>query len=218
MRPAKEVGGDFYDFFLTDHDHLGIVIADVSGKGMPAALFMMMAKTYIKDHMMDGDLPDRALTLANNQLREVNDAGMFVTVWALLVDLRDGHAVFTNAGHNPPLLKRSDQADWEYLKSRPNMVLGSRDGLTYRLNDLQLDEGDVILLYTDGVTEAIDEDRAFYGDDRLQNTLDEGDMDSPTALIPLVQESIDAFKGKADQYDDITMLSLRINRLYGLDG
>lgn len=183
MRPAKEVGGDFYDFFLVDHDHLGIVIADVSGKGMPAALFMMMAKTYIKDHMMNGDLPDQALTLANNQLREVNDAGMFVTVWALLVDLRDGHAVFTNAGHNPPLLKRCGQADWEYLKSRPNMVLGSRDGLTYRLNDLQLDEGD---------------------------------MDSPTALIPLIQESIDAFKGKADQYDDITMLSLRINRLDGL--
>lgn len=213
MTPAREVGGDFYDFFLVDKNHLGVVIADVSGKGMPAALFMMSAKSYIKDHMVDGEPPARALSMANDQLCEGNEAEMFVTAWAMLIDLTSGNVQFANAGHNPPLLKEHGQEEWRFVKSRPNMVLGDTAGLKYRTNDLRFHEGDVIFLYTDGVTEAMSQTDELYGDDRLKRALDDAASNNPTILLSLVRESLGVFTAGAEQSDDITMLCLRVNIL-----
>ena len=207
MTPAKEVGGDFYDFFLVDDDHLAVVIADVSGKGVPAALFMVIAKTLIKNHAQNQEAPGTVFTQTNEQLCEGNDAGLFVTGWMGVLEISTGKFVYVNAGHNPPLLKRAG-GTFEWLKSRPGFVLAGMEGVRYRENTLQLEPGDRLYLYTDGVTEATNSHEELFGDERLQNALNEY-MDLPVEqFLPKIKECIDAFVGDADQFDDITMLAL----------
>ena len=192
MNPAKEVGGDFYDFFLVDDDHLAVVIADVSGKGVPAALFMVIAKTLIKNHAQNQEAPGTVFTQTNEQLCEGNDAGLFVTGWMGVLEISTGKFVYVNAGHNPPLLKRAG-GTFEWLKSRPGFVLAGMEGVRYRENTLQLEPGDRLYLYTDGVTEATNSHEELFGDERLQNALNEY-MDLPVEqFLPKIKECIDAF-------------------------
>ena len=211
MDPAKEVGGDFYDFFLVDEDHLAVVIADVSGKGVPAALFMVIAKTLIKNHAQNKDTPGAVFTQTNEQLCEGNDAGLFVTAWMAILEISTGKFTYVNAGHNPPLLKHAD-GKFEWLKSRPGFVLAGMEGVRYRENVMELSPGDVLYLYTDGVTEATNGAQELFGEQRLQKALNEA-ADLPVhALLPRIKERIDSFVGEAEQFDDITMLGLKYQK------
>ena len=208
MNPAKEVGGDFYDFFLVDDDHLAVVIADVSGKGVPAALFMVIAKTLIKNHAQNRETPGEVFTQTNAQLCEGNDAGLFVTAWMGVLEISTGKFVYVNAGHNPPLLKRAD-GQYEWLKSRPGFVLAGMEGIRYRENTLELMPGDTLYLYTDGVTEATSSAQELYGEERLQAALNEASELPVSQLLPRIKNCIDTFVGDAEQFDDITMLGLQ---------
>lgn len=207
MDPAKEVGGDFYDFFLVDDDHLAVVVADVSGKGVPAALFMVIAKTLIKNHAQNRETPAEVFTHTNAQLCEGNDAGLFVTAWMAVLEISTGKLTYVNAGHNPPLLRRAG-GSYEWLRSRPGFVLAGMEGMRYRENEMELNPGDRLFLYTDGVTEATDANKELYGDDRLQAALDRQGNVPVRQLLTGIKESIDAFVGDAEQFDDITMLGL----------
>ena len=208
MQPAKEVGGDFYDFFLTDDDHLCFIIADVSGKGVPAALFMVIAKTLIKNHAQSGESPAEIFTAVNDQLCENNKEGMFVTAWLGILELSTGKLSYVNAGHNPPLLKTKD-GGYQYFKCRPGFVLAGMEGMVYKQYEGQLEAGDVLYLYTDGVTEATDLSENLYGEERLEKILNADLNLLPEQLISAVRQNISQFIGEADQSDDITMLALR---------
>jgi len=207
MNPAKEVGGDFYDFFLVDDDHLAVVIADVSGKGVPAALFMVIAKTLIKNHAQNRDAPGSVFTNTNSQLCEGNDAGLFVTSWMAVLQISTGEMSYVNAGHNPPLLKRKD-GRYEWLKSRPGFVLAGMESVRYRESSIRLEDGDRLFLYTDGVTEATNAQQELFGEERLQDALNNQGDSSIRELLISVKEQIDGFVGEAEQFDDITMLGI----------
>ena len=190
-----------------DDDHLAVVIADVSGKGVPAALFMVIAKTLIKNHAQNRETPGSVFTQTNEQLCEGNDAGLFVTAWMGVLEISTGKFVYVNAGHNPPLLKRAG-GQFEWLRSRPGFVLAGMEGVRYRENTLQLEPGDTLYLYTDGVTEATDAGQQLFGEERLQAALNE-EPDLPVhQLLPKIKGCIDTFVGEAEQFDDITMLGL----------
>lgn len=205
--PAKEVGGDFYDFFLVDDDHLAVVVADVSGKGIPAALFMVIAKTLIKDHAQRGTSPDVVFTEVNRLLCEANDEGMFVTAWLGVLELSTGHLSYVNAGHNPPLLRRAG-GGYEYLRTRSGFVLAGVEETRYRSCSLELAPGDALFLYTDGVTEATDAEKQLYGEERLAAALNSHKDYAPKELLSAVRDDVEAFVGQAPQFDDITVLSL----------
>ncbi len=207
MHTAKEVGGDFYDFYFVDNDRLAFVVADVSDKGIPAAMFMMRAKTLIKGYAESGRSVDETFALTNDELCEHNDANMFVTAWMGVLDLKTGELEFANAGHNPPLLKRKD-GSFEFLESHPDFVLASLDDITYEKQSLHIYPGDKLYLYTDGVTEATDEQRHFYGNDRLKEILKVYGEKNPKEICEAVKEDVDHFVGNAVQFDDITMLCL----------
>ena len=208
MDTAKEVGGDFYDFYLLGDKHLAFLIADVSGKGIPAALFMMRAKTVIKSLTEAGNPVNDVFTLSNKKLCENNDAEMFVTGWMGILNLETGLIEYANAGHNPPLVRKKN-GNFEYLKSRPGFVLGGMEGVRYKKNELQLEPGDEIFLYTDGVTEATDKYETLYSEERLQNFMNSiRNADSET-LCRMIRSDINRFVGTAPQFDDITMLSLQ---------
>lgn len=206
MRAAKEVGGDFYDFYFVEENKLVLLIADVSGKGIPAAMFMMTAKTLIKSLAESGLAVDELLTRANEQLCENNDTGMFVTVWLGIVDTDTGIVTFANAGHNPPAV-RQDNGEFVFLKTRPGFVLAGMEGIKYRKNEFLLAPGDRLYLYTDGVTEATNQNNAFYGEQRLLKVLNKNAENDIQTLCKEVQEDVDRFVGKAPQFDDITMLT-----------
>ena len=210
MYTAKEVGGDFYDFYFIDDDTLAFLVADVSGKGIPAAMFMMQSKTLLKSCAESGMPVEEIFTCANEKLCEGNDAGMFVTAWMGLLNTKTGRVLFANAGHNPPLVKQGD-GGFTYLKTRAGFVLAGMEGIRYRKNELQLAPGDVIYLYTDGVTEATDAANALYGEERLRTLLEQNPDLAPQALCDAVKEDVDAFVGEAPQFDDITMVCLRYN-------
>lgn len=212
MITAKEVGGDFYDFYFINENTLTFLIADVSGKGIPAAMFMMTSKTLLKSLAETGRSVSDVLTEANTKLCENNDAGMFVTVWMGILDLNTGIIKFANAGHNPPLIKKNN-GQFEYLKVRPGLVLAGMDGIKYRENEVKLEPGDEIFLYTDGVTEATDSNNTLYGEERLVKTLNSFVNEDLSDLLKHVKLSIDEFVGEAVQFDDITMLSIRINHI-----
>lgn len=211
MNPAKEVGGDFYDFYLTENDRLNFLVADVSGKGIPAAMFMMRAKTALKSLTENGMLVSDVFTEGNASLCEGNDAGMFVTAWQGGIDLLTGTVRFANAGHNPPVLKRNGK--YEYLKSRAGFVLAGMDGLKYKLQEFVMEPGDEIFLYTDGVTEATNAENALYGEDRLLNILNAKEYKDMEEVCKTVKADVDAFVGDAPQFDDITMVALRFRGL-----
>ena len=207
MNPAKEVGGDFYDFFMTDDTHVAIVIADVSGKGVPAALFMVTAKTLIKDHTQLSLTPSEVFTRVNKMLCEGNDAGLFVTAWLGLLDLENGILQYVNAGHNPPLLK-STSNEYKYLRGKRGLVLAGMDAIKYKMEEIKLTPGDRIFLYTDGVTEATNEEDKLYGDDRLLSYMN-AHIDEPIdKVLNGLRQDIKYFTGKRAQFDDITMLIL----------
>lgn len=209
MTPAREVGGDFYDFFLVDEDHLAVVMADVSGKGVPAALFMVIAKTLIKDCVQMGRGPAEAFAEVNNKLCESNDEGMFVTAWLGLLEISTGKMAYVNAGHNPPLIGKKKEG-FAYLKMRPGFVLAGMEDMSYKSGELFLEEGDVLFLYTDGVTEAARKDNVLYGEERLRQILNAHTGKRAEELVRAVGEDIGNFVEGADQFDDITMLALQI--------
>ena len=207
MTPAKEVGGDFYDFFMTDEKHLAFVMADVSGKGVPAALFMVIAKTLIKNYAQMGPEPGQVFTTVNRLLCDGNDAGLFVTAWIGILDLESGLLKYANAGHNPPLIKKAG-GQFEYLRSRPGFVLAGMDTTRYRQSEMVLNPGDRIFLYTDGVTEATDSSQQLYGEDRLESLLNRCQADTAEEMLADLKNDIDSFVCEAPQFDDITMLML----------
>lgn len=204
-RPAREVGGDFYDFFLIDKDHLALVIADVSGKGVPAALFMMAGKTTIRNQAIMGEKPGQVLANSNEQLLEGNEKGLFITAFFGILDLNTGEMEFSNAGHNAPYICRNDKTV-EMLKMRHGFVLGAMEGIQYRTESTVLRPGEKILLYTDGVTEAVNTGLELYGEGRLETELRQIQGRGIQDIVASVSSSIDAFALGAMQADDITML------------
>lgn len=209
MDTAKEVGGDFYDFYLLDGDRLAFLIADVSGKGIPAAMFMMTAKTLLKTSAESGLPVEQVFQRANDKLCQGNDAGMFVTAWMGILELSTGQLTYADAGHNPPLLRRKD-GQFEYLRVKPNFVLAGMEGIRYRRHELQLEPGDTLYLYTDGVTEAHNCGKQLYGEDRLLSCLERNHDKDVQSLCRRVKADVDAFAGEQEQFDDITMLCLRL--------
>ena len=209
MDTAKEVGGDFYDFYLLDENDLAFLIADVSGKGIPGAMFMMTGKTVIRDYAERGDDPADVFINANNKLCDGNDAEMFITAWMGFLNTETGAVRFVNAGHNAPVLIRNGQAS--FITQKANLTLAAMEGIRYREQSLQLEPGDMLYLYTDGVTEAVDVNEELYGNDRLLSVLsaDFGTGDEACEKVCReVKRDLDAFVGEAEQFDDITMLCL----------
>lgn len=208
MYTAKEVGGDFFDFYFLDDDKLVFLIADVSGKGIPAAMFMMTSKTILKGYAEAGMSIEEVMETANNKLSNGNEAGMFVTVWMGVLNLQTGVVTYANAGHNPPLVKRS-KGEFEYLDVQADFVLAGMEGMTYKKNEIKLEPGDVIYLYTDGVTEATNMEEELYGEDRLVNILNINTNSTMEDICNAVKTDIDKFVKEASQFDDITMLCLK---------
>lgn len=215
MHAAKEVGGDFYDFYLIGSNTLGFLIADVSGKSIPGAMFMMRGKAIIKSLTDSGLPPADVFTIANEKLCEGNDADLFITAWMGYLDLKTGEVHVANAGHNPPVLIRDGKA--KYVGIKPGFVLAGLDGMVYKDHTLQLQKGDILFLYTDGVTEAMNADEHLYGEDRLIELLSFGDHypspsgenGIPGAVCEMVTTDINRFVQGAEQSDDITMLCVR---------
>lgn len=212
MKPAKEVGGDFYDFFLLgqENTHLGVVIADVSGKGIPAAMFMMSAKALIKNFAEAGLPPAEIFTHTNRELCENNDAGMFVTAFMGILEIATGKFTYVNAGHNPPLIKR-ENGPYCRMDLKPGFMLGGLDDFRYEQAETVLKGGDTLFLYTDGVTEAKDVNDKLFGDDRLHEVLNEHASLRPDKLLETVKKKVLAYEEGTEQADDITMLGLRYN-------
>lgn len=207
MNPAKEVGGDFYDFFMVDERHLAVVMADVSGKGVPAALFMVIGKTLIKDHTQPGrDLGD-VFSEINNLLCESNSEGLFITAFEGVLNLVTGEFKFVNAGHELPFICPAG-GDFESYKINPGFVLAGMEGIKYTAGSMMLSPGDKVFQYTDGVTEATNGDGKLYGMDRLSLILNTVKDKAPGEILPAVKNDIDLFVGTAPQFDDITMLCL----------
>ena len=215
MDPAKEVGGDFYDFFLVDKTHLVFTIADVSGKGVPAALFMVIAKTIIRNQAQSSMSPAEIFRHANNQLCENNGEGLFVTSFLGILDLKTGKLTFSNAGHNPPLLHRAG-GGFEYLAVRPGFVLAGMEDMEYPSAEITPSPGDSLFLYTDGVTEAVNSKLELYGEERLLEALNRKEASGlrPTKLLPYIKNQVELFVEKAPQADDIAMLAVQFFEKY----
>ena len=207
MDPAREVGGDFYDFFLIDEDHLCIVVADVSGKGVPAALFMMISKVILQSCAMLGKSAAEILTKTNEALCSSNQAEMFVTVWLGILEISTGRLTAANAGHEYPVLKKPS-GSFEILKGRHGLVIGAMDGIRYREYTLPLEPGSKLFVYTDGVPEATNADNAMFGTDRMLSALNEDPDAAPEQLLRRVRRAVDDFVKDAEQFDDLTMLCL----------
>ena len=210
MMPAKEVGGDFYDFFMVDDTHIALVMADVAGKGVPAALFMAISKVLIKTSVQAGRSPGETLERVNMQLLEGNDTGHFVTVWLAVIDITTGEGVAANAGHEHPALRRAD-GDFEIIKYRHSPAVATLEGLKYKEHEFRLEPGDAIFVYTDGVTEATNENMELMGERRMTEALNKNKDVSTAELLPAVKNEIDSFAGSAPQFDDITMMIFEYN-------
>lgn len=205
MTPAKEVGGDFYNFFLIDDDHLAIVIADVSGKGIPAALFMMVTNILISDRTKMGGTPSEILSFVNQEIYDHNEAEMFVTVWLGIVCLSTGKLIASNAGHDDPFIYHNHEK-FESEKRKHGLVLGGMDGMKYTDYEIDLKPGDKLFVYTDGITEATNKDKELYGKERLVETLNQCKDLPPEEILGFVHNSVNEFVGDEPQFDDMTML------------
>ena len=206
MDPAREVGGDFYDFFLIDEDHLCMVIADVSGKGVPAALFMMISKIIIQSCAMLGRSAGEILTKTNEALCSNNRMEMFVTVWLGILEISTGRITAANAGHEYPVLKKDGR--FELFKDRHGLVIGGIDGINYKEYEFRMEPGDKIFVYTDGVAEAMNSDKELFGTDRLVEALNSDSGAKPQKILRNVRAAVDDFVGDAEQFDDLTMLCM----------
>ncbi|MBQ7670285.1 MAG: SpoIIE family protein phosphatase [Clostridia bacterium] len=209
MTPAKEVGGDFYDFFFVDDDHIALVMADVSGKGIPAALFMVIAKTLIKNHALLGETPAEILNHVNEQLCEGNEAELFVTVWLAVIDISTGKGLAANAGHEHPTIRRAD-GSYELVVYRHSPAVATMEGMKFREHEFELHPGDSLFVYTDGVAEATNSSGELFGTDRMLAALNRDALASPKDLLKNVRDDIDAFVGDAPQFDDITMMCFQL--------
>jgi sigma-B regulation protein RsbU (phosphoserine phosphatase) len=210
MHAAKEVGGDLYDFYLIDRNNLAVVIADVSGKGISAALFMVIAKTLIKNCSLCRS-PKMLMESVNKKLCEGNDESIFVTAFVGFYNIPTGRFVFINAGHNPPLVKKKGKS-FEYLRTTPCMILACFKDAKYREEEMFLENGDVIYMYTDGVTEAMNQKSEMFGEQRLLETVNQFEESTPKEIIFSMKNEIDRFTDGEEQADDITMLALKIGK------
>ena len=207
MDPAKEVGGDFYDFFLIDDDHLCMVIADVSGKGIPAALFMMASKIILANNAKLGKSPAQILTDTNTAICANNKEEMFVTVWLGILEISTGKLTAANAGHEYPVIKKPD-GQFELYKDRHGFVIGGMDGIRYKEYELRMEPGSKLFLYTDGVPEATDAQGEMFGTERMLEALN-GDVEAaPENVLKQVRSCVDDFVKEAEQFDDLTMLCM----------
>ena len=210
MDPAREVGGDFYDFFLIDDDHLCFTIADVSGKGVPAALFMMASQIILANNAMKGESPSQILANANTAIYSHNNEEMFVTVWTGILELSSGIVRAANAGHEYPVLK-SGESDFELYKDKHSFVLGVMEDLDFKEYEIRMKPGDMLFLYTDGVPEATDPEDRMFTNERMVAALNAERDASPEAAIHNVQNAVLSFMNGAEQFDDMTMMCLRYN-------
>ena len=208
MDPAKEVGGDFYDYFMVDDDHICLVMADVSGKGVPAALFMVIAKTLIKSRAQMGDSPAEILNNVNEQLCEGNEAELFVTVWLAVIEISTGRGVAANAGHEHPVIRRAG-GQYELVTYRHSPAVAAMQGTRFREHSFELHPGDSLFVYTDGVPEATDSANRLFGPERMLDALNRDTLAAPRQLLQTVWREIDEFVGRAPQFDDITMLNFQ---------
>ena len=208
MTPAKEVGGDFYDFFKIDEDHLCMLIADVSGKGIPAALFMMICKSLIKNRAMQGGKPSEILSSVNDSIADENLNDMFVTVWLGILDIRSGEMIASNAGHEYPFIT-GENGEFMLYKEPHGVVIGVLSNMEYEDYELTIPKGGSFFAYTDGVAEAQDKNEEFYGLIRLNESLNKAVSDAPDKLIANVKNDVDEFESGVEQFDDITMLSIK---------
>lgn len=210
MKAAKDIGGDFYDFFVLNDHKIAAVIADVSGKGVPAALFMMVSRTLIKNMAISGGSPHEVLYAVNNQLCQNNDADMFVTTFIGFLDLKNNVMLYANAGHNPPILIHDGRADW--MSVRKDFVLAGMEDIIYESQEIEFGGSDMLFLYTDGVTEAMNAEKELFGDERLLEKIREAALagSSPKEVIVSVSDAVSSFTDGAEQSDDITMLAVRL--------
>ncbi len=209
MNPAREVGGDFYDFFLIDEDHLGMVVADVSGKGVPAALFMMMAKILINNFAMMGGSPAKVLEQTNNTIFQNNEDDMFITAWFGILEISSGRITAANAGHEYPFLQKPG-GEFTMLKDIHGFVLGAFEDMTYQNYEIALEKGGTLFLYTDGVPEATNEESELFGTRRLITVMNESHAHGPVELLTAIKMAVSDFVGDADQFDDLTMLAITL--------
>ncbi|MDR1572679.1 MAG: SpoIIE family protein phosphatase, partial [Clostridiales Family XIII bacterium] len=210
MHPAKVVGGDFYDFFLVDGNRLGVVIADVSGKSVPAALFMVVARTLLRNHLLFGQASEDVFFTVNNQLADNNETSMFVTAFMGVLEIDTGLFTYVNAGHSPPAIRRSGQG-FTWLDIEPCFILGGLENIEFKAMQTRLFPGDMLFLYTDGVSEANDTQGDLFTEDRILNTLNESAIKSALGCVDTVRESVERFTDGAEQSDDITALALLYN-------
>ncbi|MCR5024507.1 MAG: PP2C family protein-serine/threonine phosphatase [Lachnospiraceae bacterium] len=215
MTPAKEVGGDFYDFFFIDENHFAMVMADVSGKGVPAALFMVIAKTLIKNRALMGGTPGDILSYVNDQLLEGNEAELFVTVWLAIVDLTTGKGISSNAGHEHPTLMRKGE-EFQSIKYKHSPAVATIEGIPFKEHEFELHEGDTVFVFTDGLPEATNAENVLYGEERMLNVLNKNTDVSLDILLKNVKEDVDNFVGEAPQFDDLTMLAFKLNHFKSL--
>ena len=207
MEPAKEVGGDFYDFYMIDDDHLAVVIADVSGKGVPAALFMMVSKIMMSNIAMNDPDPAVVLEKLNGQICRSNHEDMFVTVWLGILEISTGRLIAANAGHEYPIIKNGD-GDFELIKDRHGFVVGGMEGVRYSNYEIMLEKDSKLFIYTDGLAEATNKDGELFGTDRILKTLRACKTETPEQTIKYVHNAVDAFVREEPQFDDLTMLCL----------
>ena len=212
MEPAKEVGGDFYDFFFIDKNRLCFLIADVADKGIPAALYMMVAKILLKSEAQRIGASDGTLKSVNNILALDNESCLFVTAFCAILDIQSGVIQFANAGHNPPLIYRHNRG-FEYLKPKTSFVLGPIAGSTYENEQFMMRAGDIFFLYTDGVTEAKNREAALFGEKRLEDALNRNRNGDLKGIVDFVRMEVTKFTGDTPQSDDITMLAVKLNSL-----
>jgi len=209
MEAAREVGGDFYDFYLVDDDHLAVTIADVSGKGVPAALFMVIAKTLLKNSVQSGLCVSEVFNTVNNMLCEHNEANMFVTAFLGVYEISTGIFKYVNAGHNPPLVCRKG-GSFERLEVRPGFVLAGMSGLKYKESEILFNGGDMLYMYTDGVTEAINSETLLFGEEELIMAVNMYKKLEVKDFISAIRQTVNSFAAEVEQADDITMLVLKI--------
>ena len=210
LLPAKEVGGDFYDFFKLDNEHLCVMVGDVSGKGVPAALFMMVSRILLRTMVKDMNSVADAFNSANFGLARRNKSDMFVTVWMGIVDLRTGHVEYASAGHNPPVVRHSD-GSIDFVQCKPGLVMAAMEDTVYKTHSFDLKPGDMLFLYTDGVVEATNARDELFGEQRLVDALHKGENLNASETCALVKKELDEFVAGSPQFDDITMLSLKFN-------